>query len=366
MAIRVFSSAGILIMIIRWLYDDRYQDRLGDPVLGSFATELLRAHRSGNHLAIVDRKMAQALKDGADLTERDKALLDRLTSEYSQTGNLYRRATVYIDVVPSSDGAPYIMGPAIIFPLNKLLASRSLERPILLSENMDKDGWAYDYILKNVNDILLCPNVDLELSHGGGEDTPTVFSHHIANARIVCTIIDSDKRSPTSANPEKLRRLRKVLLDHAWPVSFVFVLPCHEVENLVPHDLVTTLQSGIVNSSNEALLTIAKSEIANSCDPAEYFWLYFDSKEGIKSGRKNAFSAVEWQWITSKLALAGNLVEPWEFAGYGERIVPQIKASNSAMSEFRRLVRENKWLSIFASFFAELIWIFAASRPLRT
>jgi hypothetical protein len=353
-------------MIIRWLYDDRYQDRLNDPVLASFATELLRAHRSGNHLAVLDRKMAQVLKDGVDLTVRDKVLLDRLSSEYSQTGNLYRRASVYIDVVPSSDDAPNKMGSAIIFPLNKLIASRSLERPILLSENVDKDGWAYDYIIKNINDILLCPNVDLELSHGGGADTPTVFKHYITNSRIVCAIIDSDKRSPTSPDSEKIRRMRKASLDLAWPVSFAFALPCHEIENLIPHDLATTLPSGIVNASNETLLTIAQSELTGNCDPSDYYWLYFDNKEGIKSTHRDGFSAEEWRWTTEKLALAGIPAEPWEFSGYGERVIPQIKASNSAMSEFRRLIRENKWLSTFSRFFSEFIWIFAASRPLRT
>lgn len=353
-------------MIIRWLYDDLLRDRLDDPVVTSFAIELLRAHRSGNHLAVIERKLAQALRAGADINDRDRALLDRLTSEYSQTGNLHRKASVYIDVLPESNEDIHVMGSAIRVPINKLLASRALERPILLSENIDNDGWIYKYILTNLIDVFSCPNVDLELSHGGGEDTVSVFTHHAREARIVCTIIDSDRKSPHSPDSEKHNRLRTRDREVGWPLSFVHAVPCHETENLLPHDLVATLPSGIVNSANQTILSISQAEINSGCDAASYYWLYFDCKNGIKSSDEENIRSEDWNWIAEKIGMSGINGKPWEISGFGDKLIQQVKSSNASIAEFRRLIRENRWLSSFAHFFSDVIWIFAASRALRT
>lgn len=346
-------------MIIVWRWDDSLQDLRDDPRLISAVSELLRSHRLGNHLLVAERRLCQFLVE-LPLIERDQSLLRRLSTEYTQTGRSSESVSRYIKIVSSFEGEMSQLGSEILMPLGCVESTMIVDKPVLLVENLKRDGGIYKVLLKAVTPF----RVEIDLRHGGGGDILDVFSHLADENRIVVAVVDSDRATPrTAANP-KLSRLTTIRNRKDSPLVHAFSPPCRELENIIPVEVLTNIQSAEGNAANQFLSTVADREDCSIEDKLHY---YFDIKNGILHGKIASLRAEEKEWILGKMILGGiDFIEgqdkDWTYVvGYGDRVVDQILRSDKLLKLLSGELQSATWKALFESFFSDLSSFFVSA-----
>jgi hypothetical protein len=338
---------------------------VSEATLTAAVSDLVRAHRVGHHLVVISRPTATWLASNIDLSERDTAMLARISQEYAQTGDLRRRAKPFINVSANEASNLAVTASSITVSLGNLVQYRLLDQPILLVENLESDGALYDFLLRTHGALHECKHISFESQHGGGGDLVMVFKHKMDERRIVCTVFDSDRNAPASGNG-KLAVLIEAKEDLRWPLGFPVSPPCREAENIVPMELVMTLPSGVRNAANSIHLNINKHELAQGHPLEEHFWLFFDLKEGIKPDKFGRLAPDERIWIEAKLRLDGIDPTVQKVEGYGNNIIRQIVAEHKFVGELRKLTRRTTWRRVFSPFLEELVWVLAATTRVMT
>jgi hypothetical protein len=328
-------------------------------------SDLVRAHRMGHHLAVINRASASWLMNNVDLSNSDGAMLTRISQEYAQTGDLQNKAKVFVRLTVDPAADLTVTGNAIHVSIEGLLKYRLLDPSILLSENRETDGKLYEFLLQNHCDLHDCSHVSFELQHGGGADLGMVFRELATDRKIVCAIVDSDKNIPTSNN-QKLASLCRVKEAVAWPLCFPASPPCREVENMLPLNLVMALPSGQRNPANAIHLKISTEEITQRHSTANRYWYFFDIKEGLLATKFEAMGPEEKKWIGSKLQMASIDPGRQDISGYGDRVVRQAFDENRHLRELRKLTRQQTWRQMFSSFLEELVWVFVSTSKIVT
>jgi hypothetical protein len=333
---------------------------LADPISG-----LIQAHRSGTHLVVIDRQCASWLHENVDLSKRDKAMLERMAQEFTQSAGLRRKAKAYVRLTADRTQDLLVQDREINIALEKLTQYRLLEKSILLVENIETDGRLYEFLLHNHSDLHSVRHIALDRHHGGGDDLPKVFAKLATDRRIVCAAVDSDKNCPQSANP-KIGKLLRLGAELNWPFALAISPPCREAENLIPMEIVMALPSGFRNATNQLMLDITKAE-ANNGDPVEnQYWLHFDTKLGLRVEKLKEMSPAEQQWISGKLRFANCDPTLQAVDGYGDRVLFQLLAENRFMKDFRTATRHENWRRTFSAFLDEFIWLFLCGQKIVT
>jgi hypothetical protein len=173
---------------------------LHEDTLSEAFSELLRAHRLGHHLVVITRESATWLEEHVHLSIPDGAMLRRVAQTYSQTGDLPRRAAVFVRLCANRDSNLTVNGKTVNISIEGLLRYRLLDKVALVSENQAFDGCFYEFLLRNHCDLHSCSPISFDLHHGGGPDTVRVFGALVNDRRIVCGIFDSDRNTPGSDN----------------------------------------------------------------------------------------------------------------------------------------------------------------------
>jgi hypothetical protein len=358
------SSLRFFSMIIRWQWDESLEALLADERLPNAVSEILRAHRQGNHLLVVERAVAEKLS-GLQVSGSDVALLRRLAAEFTQTGALHRRSQVYISIQNSFDDYVERAGACVHVSLGTMLQSRLTDPTTLIVENIATDGWLLEQILTVTALRNRLGTINLDTVHGGGDDIANVLDVLIPKLKNIVVLVDSDKNAPMSPPPAKLARLDKVVKKHAWEFIKVDCPPCRELENLIPLDVLMALPSGLGCDANPVLLRVAEAEERDALEPLDRLSLYLDLKLGITEKSLADLSANERAWIEEKIKLGG-FESDVQVPGYGDKLINQIKADGRHISDFRSSLQRNDWLSKFASFFSDILWYFVANRRLIT
>ncbi|MDZ4057556.1 MAG: hypothetical protein U1D69_11475, partial [Polynucleobacter sp.] len=124
--------------------------------LEAAVSELLRAHRLGFHLLVISRESADYLAN-LDLGAQNKALLRKLYAEFTQTGALHKKASVYLNLSAGDNFS--INGNAVDTPL-KFITHENIGSPAdILLEDASNDGFIVDFVLRNIGDVLRLPRV---------------------------------------------------------------------------------------------------------------------------------------------------------------------------------------------------------------
>lgn len=340
-------------------------EALDRDTLSSAVSDLIRSHRLGYHLVVINRAAAGWMRDNIDLSNSDGAMLLRIAQSFAQTGDLRRRAKVYVNLTANRGLDLTVAGNSIFVSIDRLPQYRILERAILLIENLDADGDLYDHLFRNHCDLHSCSNVSFDRHHGGGADLPVVFSHLVRDFRIVCAVVDSDKRSPVT-NTQKEANLARIKHEANWPICFFSTTPCHESENILPMGLVMELPSGIRNRTNRVLLRVDAEERLRGGRLEDRYWLFFDVKEGLTREKFEGMGQLDREWVAAKLQYAG--VDPLgeDLAGYGDRVIRQVFAENRFQGELRKLTRHGDWRQVFSSFLEDIVWALVAPRKVVT
>ncbi|MEA2834014.1 MAG: hypothetical protein QOG66_2216 [Methylobacteriaceae bacterium] len=336
---------------------------LHKPRLRMVFSELLRAHRLGLHLAVIERKTAAWLMANLELGLEDNALLARLAQEYTQTGNLADRIPDYIELISAAGVDPARRGRAIEVPLETLSPNTITQLPILLCEHITRDGVLYSQILENIKDLFSVPRLAFECHHGGGSSTKDVFEAKIEERRIVCGIIDTDRRSPMGHFDRKRNQFEHLCL--TWPLAFAFFTPCREAENVIPPDIVFQLQCAAGSQTPTVLFRVQGWEAISGKPMQEALWLYFDVKLGWSHETLESMDEAEVAWAEEHLAAAG-LRPPWRLHGFGETVIDQLCRNGQFLAALRSAVRRAEWLTVFGSFFERMLWLFVCAHPLKT
>ena len=323
-------------------------------------SEILRSHREGHHLVIIRREVASELIARVDLNSQERAILAKIRAEFTQTSDLLRRATTYLEVT-DVDTTPSKYGNKIGIGFHALLQSRILERPKLVVENLESDGQMLGYIFNNISDLLDVPPPSYDDCHGGGDDLPKVFRKHIELKHIVCAIVDSDRKSPFDAPSHKTLALKQIVDSHAWPFCFASELPCHEVENLLPLETFRKIPNMKVGHLDLLQKITDKEHMLNHRSEPN-FWLYFDIKLGLDPRSLNeTWSEETRSWLTSKLKLLGTSPIQSTIPGHGSKLIERAFSNNACTSAIRQAIRSKEWQVVFSGFFLHFMWIFACA-----
>lgn len=349
-------------MLIHWDYSPEQLLSACRSQIQILSEELIRVKRRGIHVVSVSRRTVDWLLENVDFSTETKNQLASLRRAYAQTGNLRTQAGVYLEVSEIAGSFGPRVGNRIPVSVSCLTRSGILERPKLVVENIDNDGWLIDFIFYNVREVCGSPSYEMQLLHGGGGDALRVLTYECAQRSIVCLVADSDKKHPTAADGKKIVAARGFCANSDWPLCFVYDPPCHEVENILPFEIVADMSKYDSADSIAVMNAIIAQEVAVNCSHGDRYWRWFDIKNGLKQNLFKEYKEDAKDWHSQKLSMAKIDAYSDELDGFGGNLIPRIRDSNQLQSELRRLLNSSTWPSDLRAFFIEVAWIFAATR----
>lgn len=322
-------------------------------------SEALRAHRFGYHLVIINREAADYCAGTLDLTSIDRATLKRLRSDFTQTAGLTAQATFYIRIADLPPGTIRKIGNAIELSIDQAFRGGVYDKTVLLVEDEHTDGPLLKFLLDNLSKKVVgrLP-LSFQPFHGGGERIPDIARSRVRERRIVCAVVDTDRKFPDGTPSLKMRRLHQISEDESWPLIFVNATPCKETENFIPIDVVALLECAQGRGTEISIVTnITEREQNAGVAPTDAFWLYFDIKSGCNHEQvANLLHEPEKKWILTKIAYA-QIESPFAIAGFGGHVVPQVLNTNAACARFREELRRNDWWQVFGGFISNIAWL---------
>lgn len=352
-----------MIVSLELAADDIYRYNVGD--IESAIEELLRSARLGYHIAIIPTTIARAILDVVSLGAKHRAFLEKLALEYPQVAALRRSVSAYVRVTSRFD-IPAVSQTAIDIELSLLSFPHTLERTVVVVEDCESDGRFYRQALAALKGKLGFSTHNAEYVHGGGERLWEIAKQRITERRIVVIVADSDRATPYDSASDKVKRIKSKLKECDWPLVRLIELPCREVENIIPVNVVRMLRCATGrDSSLDFLHRIHAVEDKLCCGSNDKFWLYFDVKNGFKlsdlrHGERNP--AAQWQKQRVVDPDSGTILE---IEGFGSHVIDQFNQSNEAIASFRQHVFSSDWFSIFGNHIRELSEFTAATNPQR-
>lgn len=351
-------------MLIRFSLTTVEMSQIDVETLSNITRELLRAHRHGYHLLVVSRETATYLRDNLGLSKSECALVERLREEFTQTGSMHRSAAIYIEI--SLGSSTMKVGNAIKVPINLLGHENVGSKPGLLLEDAPNDGGLFEILISNLARRLKRPRVSFELKHGGGSGIAKAFEAEVKKHQITYCVLDTDRNSPSAKHCLITRQVLDLHHKSTWPLAIAEALPCHEIENVIPFEVIQKLQCASGCAWNSVIPRICSWECENGKAEHESFWLFFDIKGGMKSDDVATICVSDIHWISERLKAGGLGSVSWDKPGYGQSVVPLLLNSGAALGELSRLIVQAKWLNVFEPLFDRLLWFFAASAQLKT
>lgn len=339
-----FSSRS-RTMIIEWDATDEHLSAVNKDALTAAASELARAHRLGSHLAIISRSVVHWLLREIQFSQIDRTTLERISSEFTQTGGLRGRASVYVKLITTKRDVPVRNGRFIEVGLHHISEPSICDVSFLIVENSINDGRLYYRLFNQLSRRLFSYPIRYQLMHGGGETINDIVDQNAESRRIISVVLDSDRRQPTDAAPAKCTRALEKAADPNFPFITVTCLPCHELENLVPPAVIGMLACGQGDTAQIARLEkISNFEQRTNVPVLERFLLFFDLKEGARK--------TEVEWVKAKMAVGGK----GSYRGFGNNIVSQLVDNERAMAEFLKQISRQSWWDIFGLHFEPTLW----------
>ena len=327
---------------------------------------LLRAHRNGQHLVIIDRLAGHWLLNNVPLLQNDRSTLQKIIQDITQTGNLPNQTPYLIRITGSGEQFFYEKPRFINLPLDFQKFDDILLKPIFLVEDISADGGAYEAIFRNMPGLLQSFVVSFDRMHGGGSGVQKVAKEKILEGRIVYAVVDSDKEAPVSSD-RRFRDMKRLQAETRWPLYFFDVTPCREVENIFPLEVIGMIPQLKNSQCYKILLTIDDLEREAGCKFQERLFIHFDMKNGADLTKpEGRLSADERAWIASKLEMAG--IDPYNspVIGFGPNLLSQLFGHGICLDEFRKSIRTASWQKHFAPFIEKMMWAFIAPKPQRT
>lgn len=359
------TAFSIIKMIIYLEMSPEELSGLENPYLSNCFAEIIRASRNGYHKVIVPRAVAKWAVENLDLTLQDKAHLDRLRAEFSQSGSQIKDSKYVLVLKPRNE--PYFDQSEGRYYIDIFSAAHSgmIAPPLLLVENAATDGAVYSYLFEFARKNAGFECIKFEVAHGGGADIVSEFERIVRSGRITVCICDSDKLAPTAVLCSKVRRAASFLETQKF-VASIFETVGHELENFFPIDILARAAPSYPSSNITYLRNIIDRQIG--VVSGECAWLFFDIKNGIDGERirKISTNLETFKWIIIKYGIDEEEIDKFRIDGFGPNIASVVLGDNICMKDLFQFSRSEYWANHFSGWFSEILWYFYARQPTRT
>lgn len=322
----------MIIYIDKTIGERLKKEKLTDDERALFG-KLAMSRRDGKNILLGDRESLRMLEEQADdLPGRIFAKIRGKSAEDRSIIETVERVVV-ISYEETPKAPDFVCRRALLVSIAQAIDSGLASTCCLIGENYDDcefyTGIGYWYCEdKGING----PRIVFENILGGGATTCDVLKRYVTvNKRLTLCVSDSDyTRDPFFSAvpaPEKGDTAKKIEEEEAeiqksgeyFPFS-VYILPVHEIENLIPIRSLEEIEKGMPNLKKGLDLLKALLKVQDG-RPI----LYYDFKSGFSSF-KEPDSKVYWENIMEQLEDApkdknGN----FEYPALGKKILELVK-----------------------------------------
>ena len=241
----------------------------------AFINDLCCLRRLGHALVLIKKKTALLILKSKKLN----ILNERIVSRLNQDSTFINQVAEYNDarvVYFHSDYSDFEQIPSNYIDIKGYINSNLIiSHSHLVLEDI-VDDYVYSVIgkwsIKNKEEYLPF-HVFYEPKHGGGSRTPVVCQHLINDNKATFSICDSDKKTPDCNIGETARDTLAVFVNNQLSDNY-FQLDAHEVENLLPIDL-------LIHKAREEQ-TPALLFLQSTAQEHPNAYIYYDMKNGFK------------------------------------------------------------------------------------
>lgn len=210
---------------------------------------ILKAHGEAKHLLWMPHNTATELLACEKLGFYSKKVLTELKSEVNETREITNKFKLKLTIDFSDQYKFKFEDGSWMLGFGHFRDSEVLQKPILLTEN-DDDAKIFVIGAKTylIRERIGNCDIKLETSLGGGDTTYKIFKKYKdEQIRFVACIIDSDKehpRAPLGSTAKKFAKLKQGYCEK----TYFQILDCHEIENILPINILKEVAGSTVNS----------------------------------------------------------------------------------------------------------------------
>ncbi|MGA4551061.1 hypothetical protein [Methylorubrum aminovorans] len=348
-------------MLIHWDFSEEQLRSFDKELIEAFAGEMIRAKRLGHHIISISRRTASWIINSLEISNFTRVQLEIMSREYTQTGNLRKQASIYLEIAPFAHDFEVSQANRVDMSINCTMKHNVFAKSNIIVENIDNDGWFIDFVFQGVRSLSRLPKPAMHFLHGGGGDILRVLKYECEQKSIVCAFMDSDKKAPSSHMDQKVQDPVRICSDAAWPLSFVEATPCHEIENFLPFSVVSDLAKHDSADSIKIIQGIIEHERLNSTENEQLYWRWFDIKNGFTEACHKHLGENAINWHCEKIDTVHNGQIRY-IKGFGEFLIQRSARDNKVKSALIKALNSREWIEEFREFFLRIGWIFAAQK----
>lgn len=232
---------------------------------------------------------------------------------------------------------------------------------VLLVESVENDGEFYLSLLHSRLRKHPAIAINATPRMGGGTGIVAAFRAEIT-AHVICACVtDGDYLTDLCGYSHTVRSLADQK-DAQTAICEVFCLPCRDIENLLPLDILFS-QIALHHLGEEDRRKLLKISKGGRDRP---LIRYFDMKHGlrVKALDKDPFTEEKKKWIIREFCLALGEDNLTDIPGFGENILTVFRGNGRAMKAMDGFVTSPDWDLQFGDFLDRIIWYAAADKVL--
>lgn len=246
----------------------------------------------GSNLVVCERNLARSLANDMRLGLRERSFFISSIQEFTSLGSVIYSCSYFIKVIRGRVSSSCLEQDGRICFERGLLEFSTLDSvacPKLICENIDDSkvlmalgaSWLRNSQFRGLR-------LKFEMIPGGGDTTDRVVDAHLKlSSRFILCVVDTDKRPGKWRLGDTAKKVKKVEEETLETKLKLFILPCHEIENLIPDELLDDPNEKLSLACIESAHAVAKLADQGHIHPR----LYLDFKKGLLL--KDVFASLE-------------------------------------------------------------------------
>lgn len=239
--------------------------------------------RTGSHRIIIDPTFIDSIRKFEDASKRDQNILRSLENDFVTSRSIIDNIPVFVQI-QNLDASSF---PQCTYSGNQLKISLSIdylekylpniikESPLLV-EDAFTDGEFLVQASKTLAKKMRWGEVSLLPDHGGGSGITRRAEQRNRDGIFTIVVVDCDKGCPESALGSTAKTLKKAA-KHFGPLIHTFILPVHEIENLIPFSAIARIAPAMAVDYQKYIMHGTFGFSSDIDCPSRYF----DIKNGI-------------------------------------------------------------------------------------
>ncbi|WP_170468127.1 hypothetical protein [Ruegeria arenilitoris] len=328
-------------------------------------TEVARSSRCGNHIFVLQRKLAKFASEQECLADLHRAEFRKLSQAAAQNFSLLSKAAGYVEIKIGDQFQTNTRENSWTVGHRKLLHGRLLEKPRLILEDAHSDGEVYALVLGKGTVVGREMQIEFDACHGGGNQTFRRLREQVQAGAVSICICDNDMLAPGSARSETFNKAETEANKCEFVGGF-FNPPYREIENLIPIEILRECYPRVSPKRLDKLQKLIADQ--DEVEQGDCLWLYFDVKEGVEGEKliEKCPNSASQNWLASKYTNGdiGCLTDV-SFPGFGDSVVSTLLDSGPALKEFHKFLRSDYWAQHLQPFFEQIAWYLVGEKKAR-